>query len=112
MRKTGTRYLLLCVALIAACLAFMQIPVPPPTVTDINGDVESAPNAIHSILYNFRGVAYVGATSIFMHAVCSEGKLVITARQHDEDAPHRYTSASLQSNHTYKMEEKQAPERI
>ena len=71
MRKTGTRYLLLCVALIAACLTFVQIPVPPPTVININGDVESAPNAIHSILYNFRGVAYVGAISIFIHAACS-----------------------------------------
>ena len=71
MRKISTRYLLVCVAMIAACLTFMQIPVPPPTVTGINGDVESAPSAIRSILYNFWGVAYVGAISIFMHAICS-----------------------------------------
>ena len=71
MRKVSIRYLLLCISLIAACLAFMQIPVPPPTVIDINGDIESAPNAVHSILFNFRGVAFVGSISIFMHAACS-----------------------------------------
>ena len=71
MRKVGTRYLILCVTLIAACLSFMQMPVPQPTVIDINGDIESAPNALHSILFNLRGIACVGAISIFMHSICS-----------------------------------------
>ena len=80
MREFGTRYLLLCVALIAACLAFTQIPVPPPTVFDINGDIESAPNALHSMLYHLRGFAYVGAISIFMHAICTVLRLKMVSR--------------------------------
>ena len=71
MQSISTRYLLLCTAMIAACLALLQIPAPPPSVSDISRNIESGPNIIHTILFKLGGVAFVCAISIFMHAVCS-----------------------------------------